>query len=131
MNAPYSIPSPSDVAAFQPGGADASYMTSYAASLGATETTQQVFGCQGGGNPALDGNAALCAGLNRCVAQVSTTVQNTPSDYYQNAPCNYYSAFWHSVAVNGLPTARLRRRQRPVLRLQQPDAQYVQVAIGF
>ena len=68
VNAPYNIPSPTDVAAFQPGGADASYMTSYAASLGDTETTQEVFGCQGGGSPALNGNAALCAGLNRCVA---------------------------------------------------------------
>ena len=46
MNAPYSIPAPGDVAAFQPGGADASYMISYAASVGATETTQEVFGCQ-------------------------------------------------------------------------------------
>ncbi|MGD0699096.1 MAG: carbohydrate-binding protein, partial [Trebonia sp.] len=79
VNAPYSIPSPADVAAFQPGGADANYMTSYAASLGDTETTQEVFGCQGGGTPALNGNASLCAGLNRCVAQFSTTVQNTPS----------------------------------------------------
>src|SRR6202034_3696303 len=76
VDAPYSIPSPTDVAAFQPGGADAGYMTAYAASLGDTETTQEVFGCQGGGTPALNGNAALCAGLNRCVAQFSTTVQN-------------------------------------------------------
>ena len=132
VNAPYTIPSPTDVAAFQPGGADASYMTSYAASLGDTETTQQVFGCQGGGSPALNGNAALCAGLNRCVAQFSTTVQNTPSDYYQNAPCNYYSAFWHSVAVNGLAYGFAYDDDNGQSSdFNSTDAQYVQVAVGF
>jgi Carbohydrate binding module (family 6)/Beta-1,3-glucanase len=132
VNAPYNIPSPTDVAAFQPGGADANYMTSYAASLGDTETTQQVFGCQGGGSPALNGNAALCAGLNRCVAQFSTAVQNTPSDYYQNAPCNYYSAFWHSVAVNGLAYGFAYDDDNGQSSdFNSSDAQYVQVAIGF
>ena len=132
MNAPYNIPAPGDVAAFQPGGADASYMTSYAASVGATETTQQVFGCQGGGSPALNGDPALCSGLNRCVAQFSTTVQNTPSDYYQNAPCNYYSAFWHSVAVNGLQYGFAYDDDNGQSSdFNTTDAQYVQVAIGF
>jgi uncharacterized protein involved in high-affinity Fe2+ transport len=132
VDAPYSIPSPTDVAAFQPGGADASYMTSYAASLGDTETTQEVFGCQGGGSPALNGNASLCAGLNRCVAQFSTTVQNTPSDYYQNAPCNYYSAFWHSVAVNGLAYGFAYDDDNGQSSdFNSTDAQYVQVAVGF
>jgi hypothetical protein len=132
VDAPFSIPSPTDVAAFQPGGADASYMTAYAASLGDTETTQEVFGCQGGGTPALNGNAALCAGLNRCVAQFSTTVQNTPSDYYQNAPCNYYAAFWHSVAVNGLAYGFAYDDDNGQSSdFNTTDAQYVQVAIGF
>jgi hypothetical protein len=132
VNAPYSIPSPTDVAAFQPGGADAGYMTAYAASVGATETTQEVFGCQGGGSPALNGNAALCAGLNRCVAQFSTTVQNTPSDYYKNAPCNYYSAFWHSVAVNGLAYGFAYDDDNGQSSdFNSTDAQYVQVAVGF
>ena len=120
VDAPYSIPSPTDVAAFQPGGADASYMTAYAASLGDTETTQEVFGCQGGGTPALNGNASLCAGLNRCVAQFSTTVQNTPSDYYQNAPVQLLLRVL-ALGRRQRPCVRLRlrRRQRPVLRLQQ------------
>ena len=132
VNAPYSIPAPGDVAAFQPGGADASYMTAYAASVGATETTQEVFGCQGGGSPALNGDASLCAGLNRCVAQFSTTVQNTPSDYYQNAPCNYYAAFWHSVAVNGLQYGFAYDDDNGQSSdFNSTDAQYVQVAIGF
>jgi uncharacterized protein involved in high-affinity Fe2+ transport len=132
VNAPYSIPAPSDVAAFQPGGADAGYMTSYAASVGATETTQEVFGCAGGGSPALNGDPTLCAALNRCVAQFSTTVQNTPADYYQNAPCNYYSAFWHSVAVNGRQYGfAYDDVNGQSSDFNTTDAQYVQVAIGF
>jgi Carbohydrate binding module (family 6)/Beta-1,3-glucanase len=132
VDAPYSIPAPGDVAAFQPGGADANYMTAYAASVGATETSQEVFGCQGGGSPALNGDPTLCAALNRCVAQFSTTVQNTPSDYYQNAPCNYYSAFWHSVAVNGLQYGFAYDDDNGQSSdFNTTDAQYVQVAIGF
>ena len=132
VDAPYSIPAPGDVAAFQPGGADANYMTSYAASVGATETTQEVFGCQGGGSPALNGDPSLCAALNRCVAQFSTTVQNTPSDYYQNAPCNYYSWFWHSVAVNGLQYGFAYDDDNGQSSdFNSTDAQYVQVAVGW
>jgi hypothetical protein len=132
VNAPYSIPAPGDVAAFQPGGADASYMVSYAASVGATETTQEVFGCSGGGSPNLSGDPSLCAGLNRCVAQFSTTVQNTPSDYYENPPCNYYSEFWHSVAVNGLQYGFAYDDDNGQSSdFNSTDAQYVQVAIGF
>jgi Beta-1,3-glucanase len=132
VDAPYSIPAPGDVAAFQPGGADADYMTSYAASVGATETTQEVFGCSGGGSPDLSGDPSLCAALNRCVAQFSTTVQDTPSDYYQNAPCNYYSWFWHSVAVNGLQYGFAYDDDNGQSSdFNSTDAQYVQVAVGW
>jgi Ricin-type beta-trefoil lectin domain/Beta-1,3-glucanase len=132
VNAPYTIPAPGHVAAFQPGGADASYMTSYAASVGASETTQQVFQCNSGGSPDLSQDPSLCAGLNRCVAQFSATVQDTPADFYQNAPCNYYSAFWHSVAVNGLqygfPYDDYNSQSSD---FNTTNAQYVQVAIGW
>jgi Beta-1,3-glucanase/Carbohydrate binding module (family 6) len=132
VDAPYAIPAPGDVAAFQPGGADANYMTSYAASVGATETTQEVFGCSGGGSPDLSGDPTLCAALNRCVAQFSTTVQNTPSDYYQNPPCNYYSAFWHSVAVNGLQYGFAYDDDNGQSSdFNSTNAQYVQVAVGW
>jgi Carbohydrate binding module (family 6)/Beta-1,3-glucanase/Ricin-type beta-trefoil lectin domain-like len=132
VDAPYAIPAPGDVAAFQPGGADASYMTSYAASVGATETTQQVFGCSGGGSPDLSGDPTLCAALNRCVAQFSATVQATPSDYYANPPCNYYSAFWHSVAVNNLQYGfAYDDVDGQSSDFNSTDAQYVQVAIGW
>jgi Beta-1,3-glucanase/Ricin-type beta-trefoil lectin domain-like len=132
VDAPYSIPAPGSVGAFQPGGADADYMVSYAASVGATETTQEVFGCAGGGSPDLSGDPDLCAALNRCVAQFSSTVQDTPADYYQNPPCNYYSEFWHSVAVNGLqygfPYDDVNGQSSD---FSSSDAQYVQVAVGF
>jgi hypothetical protein len=132
VNAPYTIPAPGDVAAFQPGGANASYMVPYAASVGATETTQEVFGCSGGGSPSLSGDPTLCAALNRCVAQFSTTVQNTPSSYYQNAPCNYYSWFWHSVAVNGQQYGfAYDDVNGQSSDFNSSDAQYVQVAIGW
>jgi hypothetical protein len=132
VDAPYKIPAPGDIAAFQPGGADASYMTSYAASVGATETTQEVFGCSGGGSPDLASDPSLCAALNRCVAQFSTTVQNTPSDYYENPPCNYYSKFWHSVAVNGLQYGFAYDDDNGQSSdFSSGDAKYVQVAIGF
>jgi|HubBroStandDraft_1064217.scaffolds.fasta_scaffold02994_1 hypothetical protein len=132
VNAPYTIPAPSDVAAFQPGGADASYMVAYAASVGATETSQEIFGCEGGGSPDLASDPTLCAALNRCVAQFSATVQDTPSDYYQNAPCNYYSEFWHSVAVNGLQYGfAYDDVDGQSSDFSSTDAQYVQVAIGW
>jgi Beta-1,3-glucanase/Carbohydrate binding module (family 6) len=131
-DAPYSILAPGSVAAFQSGGADANYMVTYAASVGATETTEEVFGCAGGGSPDLSGDPTLCAALNRGVAQDSATVQDTPSDYYQTAPYNYYSAFWHSVAINGLqygfPYDDVDGQSSD---FSTSDAQYVQVAVGF
>jgi uncharacterized protein involved in high-affinity Fe2+ transport len=131
-DAPYSILAPGSVAAFQPGGADANYMVSYAASVGATETTQEVFGCAGGGSPALNGDPTLCAALNRGVAQDSVTEQDTPADYYQSPPFNYYSAFWHSVAINGLqygfPYDDVDGQSSD---FSTSDAQYVQVAVGY
>jgi hypothetical protein len=66
------------------------------------------------------------------VAQFSTTVQDTPSDYYQNPPCNYYSMFWHSVAVNGLQYGFASDDVNGQSSdFSSTDAQYVQVAIGF
>jgi hypothetical protein len=131
-DAPYSILAPGSVAAFQPGGSEANYMVSYAASVGATETTQEVFGCSGGGSPNLSSDPTLCAALNRGVAQDSATVQDTPADYYQTPPYNYYSAFWHSVAVNGLqygfPYDDVDGQSSD---FSSSDAEYVQVGIGY
>ena len=45
-HAPYGIPSPGNDPAFQTGGANATYFTSYAASVGDTsDSTAQIFGC--------------------------------------------------------------------------------------
>ena len=98
-NAPYGIPSPGDDAAFQPGGANANYYKSYAASVGDTsDTTAQIFGCAG----TLATNAQLCAGINRHVAQLPIAQQSVASNFYKSAPANYYAEFWHQNAINGL-----------------------------
>jgi hypothetical protein len=97
--APFGIPSPGNDPAFQAGGANANYFTSYAAANGDTsDSTAQIFGCGG----TLAGNPQLCAALNRHVAGLSTTAQSTPSNFYQSAPANYYAQFWHQNAINGV-----------------------------
>ena len=97
--APYGIPSPGNDPAFQPGGAYASYFTSYAAAEGDTsDSTAQIFGCGG----TLAANPPLCAGLNRHVAQLPAAQQSNPANFYQAAPANYYAQFWHQNAINGL-----------------------------
>ncbi len=97
-NAPYGIPSPGDDPAFQAGGANANYYSSYAASVGdTTDSTAQIFGCGG----TLAGNPSLCAGLNRHVAQLPASEQTNPANFYQAGPANYYAEFWHQNAING------------------------------
>jgi hypothetical protein len=97
--APYGIPSPGNDPAFQPGGAYASYYTSYAAANGDTsDTTAQIFGCGG----TLSANPTLCAGLNRHVAQLPAAQQSIPANFYLAAPANYYAQFWHQNAINGV-----------------------------
>jgi hypothetical protein len=97
-DAPFGIPSPGNDPAFQAGGADASYFTSYAASAGdTTDSTAQIFGCGG----TLANNPTLCAGINRHVAQLPAAQQSNPANFYQAAPANYYAEFWHNNAING------------------------------
>jgi hypothetical protein len=97
-DAPYGIPSPGDDPAFQAGGANANYYSSYAASVGdTTDSTAQIFGCGG----TLASNPSLCAGLNRHVAQLPASEQTNPANFYQAGPANYYAEFWHQNAING------------------------------
>ncbi|TVZ03240.1 coagulation factor 5/8 type domain-containing protein [Trebonia kvetii] len=97
--APYGIPSPGNDPAFQPGGAYASYFSSYAAANGdSADSTAQIFGCGG----TLSANPTLCAGLNRHVAQLPAAQQSNPANFYLAAPANYYAQFWHQNAINGL-----------------------------
>jgi hypothetical protein len=129
VDAPYSIPAPDDVAAFQPGGADAGYMTSYAASVGVSATTQQIFGCS---STALSASPDECAALNRGVARLPQSEWSDTALYYQNAPCNYYAKFWHSVAVNGLAYGfPYDDDMGQSSDISSSDPQYVQVAIGW
>jgi hypothetical protein len=97
--APYGIPSPGNDPAFQAGGADANYFTSYAAANGdSSDSTAQIFGCGG----TLSANPPLCAGLNRHVAQLPAAQQTNPATFYTAGPANYYAWFWHQNAINGL-----------------------------
>jgi glycosyl hydrolase family 64 (putative beta-1,3-glucanase) len=98
-DAPYGIPSPGNDPAFQPGGRHANYYAKYAASVGDTsDSTAQIFGCAG----TLASNPALCAGLNRHVAQLPAQKQTNPAHFYKDRPANYYAEFWHKNAINGL-----------------------------
>ncbi|NUR27616.1 MAG: coagulation factor 5/8 type domain-containing protein [Catenulispora sp.] len=96
--APYRIIAPGSDPSFQNGGANANYFTSYAASAGVNETTQNIFGCAG----SMAGNPTMCAALNRHVATLPASQQADPSQYYLAAPANYYAKFWHDNAINGL-----------------------------
>jgi hypothetical protein len=98
-DAPFGIPSPGNDPAFQAGGANASYFSSYAASVGDTsDSTAQIFGCSG----TLAANPSLCAGINRHVAQLPASQQSNPANFYAAGPANYYAQFWHQNAINGL-----------------------------
>lgn len=97
IDAPYGIPSPGNDPSFQPGGKYAGYFTAYASAYGAAgDTTAQVFGCGG----TLSASPALCAALNRHVAQLPVSQQSSPAGFYRAGPANYYAAFWHKNAIN-------------------------------
>ncbi len=97
--APYGIPSPGNDPAFQTGGAYANYFASYAASVGdSADSTAQIFGCGG----TLAANPSLCAGINRHVAQLPSSEQSNPANFYLAGPANYYAQFWHQNAINGV-----------------------------
>ncbi|HTI21492.1 MAG TPA: beta-1,3-glucanase family protein, partial [Kutzneria sp.] len=47
-------------------------------------------------------NPNMCAALNRHTAQLPSSQQQDPSQFYQAAPGNYYAKFWHDHAINHL-----------------------------
>jgi hypothetical protein len=98
IQAPYRIPSPGNSPQFQAGGPYAVYMTAYAGSVGSSASTSDIFGCAG----PLANNPQLCAGLNRHVAHLPAAQQSNPAAFYQAAPANYYSKFWHDRAIDKL-----------------------------
>jgi hypothetical protein len=128
-DAPFGIPSPGNDKAFQAGGADASYFTSYAAANGDTsDSTAQIFGCGG----TLAANPQLCAALNRHVAGETTAQQQNPANFYLAAPANYYAEFWHQNAINakayGFPYDDYAGQSSDI---SVTNPQYCVVAIGW
>jgi hypothetical protein len=126
--APFRIIAPGSDPSFRAGGANANYFTSYAASVGVSETTQNIFGCAG----SMAANPTMCAALNRHTAQLPAAQQQTPSNFYQAAPANYYARFWHDNAINGLaygfPYDDVGGQSSYV---SHANPQYLLVAVGF
>ncbi|HZB49447.1 MAG TPA: beta-1,3-glucanase family protein [Mycobacteriales bacterium] len=79
---------------FRPGGVNAGYYTAYSGGI----PTADVFGCAG----VLATDPVRCAALNRHVVGLSPADQQNPARFYQAAPANYYSKFWHDRAIGGL-----------------------------
>ncbi len=128
-DAPFGIPSPGNDPAFQTGGANANYFSSYAASVGdTTDSTAQIFGCAG----TLANNPSLCAGINRHVAQLPASQQSIPANFYQAGPANYYAEFWHQNAINGFqygfPYDDFAGQSSDI---SVTNPQYMVVAVGF
>ena len=128
-NAPFGIPSPGNDKAFQAGGADANYFSSYAAANGDTsDSTAQILGCGG----TLAANPQLCAALNRHVAGETTAQQQNPANYYLAAPANYYAWFWHQNSINakqyGFPYDDYAGQSSDI---SVTSPQYAVVAVGW
>jgi hypothetical protein len=126
--APYRIIAPGSDPSFRAGGANANYFTSYASSVGVSETTQNIFGCAG----SMAGNPTMCAALNRHTAQLPASQQQTPSNFYLAGPANYYAKFWHDNAINGLaygfPYDDVGGQSSYI---SYANPQYLLVAVGF
>ncbi|WP_321575633.1 beta-1,3-glucanase family protein [Paenibacillus guangzhouensis] len=89
VQAPYRIIAPIH-GSFAAGGANKNYFSGYS-----SYSTQDILRCDG----AL-ANAQTCAAINRHVFTDSNW--NNVGNYYQAAPANYYSKFWHAYGINGL-----------------------------
>jgi F5/8 type C domain/Beta-1,3-glucanase len=98
VQAPYRIPAPGSDSAFRAGGTYANYFTSYAASVGVSAATSDIFGCAA----ALAADPGMCSALNRHVAQLPQAQWSDPTQYYLAGPANYYAKFWHDHAINRL-----------------------------
>jgi hypothetical protein len=129
--APYHIPAPAHPGDtyFAAGGQYGTYFNSYAASVGANATTQDIFNCSGA---VLATNSALCSALNRHVAQLPQSQWATPSLFYQAAPANYYAQFWHNHSLGGLAYGfPYDDYGNQSTYLAQPNPQWMLIAIGW
>jgi hypothetical protein len=128
VSAPYRIPAPGSVAAFQTGGQYANYFTSYAQSVGVNETTSNITGCAG----SMASNPNMCAALNRHVAQLPQAQWSDPTQYYLAAPANYYAKFWHEHSIYplayGFPYDDVASQSSFI---SHSNPQWLQVAVGW
>jgi len=128
VQSPLRIPSPGNSSVFRPGGASANYFTAYASSVGVTASTAEIFGCAG----SLASQPGMCSALNRHVAHLPPSQWSTPSLYYQAAPANYYSKFWHDRAINqlsyGFPYDDFANQSSFI---SHGNPQYLLVAVGW
>jgi hypothetical protein len=100
VQAPYRILAPGRMGEtkFLPSGEYANYFTSYATSVGVNASVFDIFACAG----YLADKPGLCAALNRHVAHLPQSQWGDASLYYQAAPANYFSKFWHDHSLGGL-----------------------------
>ncbi len=89
IQAPYRIVAPVR-GSFAAGGVNANYFAGYSGF-----STQDILRCDGAVT-----NAQTCAAINRHV--YTDNNWNIVGNYYQAAPANYYSKFWHTHAIDGL-----------------------------
>jgi hypothetical protein len=126
--APYRIIAPGSHPSFRAGGVNANYFTSYAASVGVSAATSDIFGCAG----SLAGNPNMCAALNRHVATLPQSQWSDPTRYYLAAPANYYAKFWHDHAINrlayGFPYDDVAGQSSFI---SHGNPQYLLVAVGW
>jgi hypothetical protein len=87
--APYRIVAPIH-GSFAPGRANANYFAGYSS----IPTREILLGIGGAANP------GVCAAINRHVYHLSNW--NIVANYYNAAPANYYSAFWHRHSIDAL-----------------------------
>jgi len=130
VQAPFHIPAPAHPGDtdFIPGGPHGTYFDAYAASVGSSATTADIFGCAN----SLATNSPLCSALNRHVAQLAQSQWSTPSLFYQAAPANYYSLFWHNHSLGGLAYGfPYDDYANQSTYMSQSNPQWLQVAIGW
>ncbi|UWP87539.1 discoidin domain-containing protein [Dactylosporangium fulvum] len=126
--APYRIIAPGSDPTFRAGGVNANYFTAYAQQYGINALTSDIFGCAG----VLANDPGNCAALNRHVKHLPQAQWSTPSLYYQAAPANYYSKFWHDHAISklayGFPYDDYAEQSSFV---SHGNPQWLLVAVGF
>ncbi|GAA4831743.1 discoidin domain-containing protein [Kitasatospora terrestris] len=127
--APYRIIAPGSDPSFRTGGANADYFRAYAAAVGVSDSTSDIFGCAG----TMAGNPTMCAALNRHTADLPAAQQQDPSRFYTGGePANWYAKYWHDHGIDrlayGFPYDDVAG-QAAYTSMRNP--QWMEVAVGF